>query len=152
MTVNNSNYWIYRYEGALNDIDNAIILISWPEKAFGNPKALKAFICTDVSLGTSTIMQYYTNRWSIEVFFKQEKNQLGFDKYQIRSIKGIKRLWLLLSLVHLFCTIGTGSIMQFGEGLIKARCQTKVNNICWIYQCAKNDVSLDAVLKTFKVA
>ncbi|MCT4686581.1 hypothetical protein [Vallitalea sp.] len=47
-----------------------------------------------------------TNRWPIEVFFKQEKNQIGFDKYQIRSIKGIKRLWLLLSLVHLFCTIG----------------------------------------------
>ncbi|GMQ55833.1 hypothetical protein AN1V17_02250 [Vallitalea sediminicola] len=56
---------------------------------------------------------------------------------QIRSIKGIERLCLLLSLVHLFCTIGTGSIMQFGEGLRKARCQTKVNNISWIYQCAK---------------
>ncbi|WP_458783450.1 hypothetical protein [Vallitalea sediminicola] len=90
--------------------------------------------------------------WSIEVFFKQEKNQLGFDKYQIRSIKGIKRLWLLLSLVHLFCTKGTGCTMKFGDGLRKVRHQTKANNISWIYQCAKNNVPLDAVLKAFKVA
>jgi hypothetical protein len=42
--------------------------------------------------------------------------------------------------------------MQFSEGLRKSRCQTKVNNISWIYQCAKNNVPLDSVLKAFKVA
>ncbi len=106
VTVNNSKYWVYRYEGALNDIDNAVVIFSWPEDAFGVSKALKAFICTDVSLETITILEYYTNRWPIEVFFKQEKGHLGFNKYQIRSIKGIKRIWLLQSLVHLICTIG----------------------------------------------
>ncbi len=152
VTVNNSKYWTYRYEGALNNIDNAIIVFSWPEKAFGVSKALKAFICTDVSLETSTILIYYTNRWPIEVFFKQEKGHLGFDKYQIRSIKGIQRLWILQSLVHLICTIGIHQAIKFSDGLNRIRNQTKTEIISWIYQCSKNDISLSDVLKTLKVA
>lgn len=152
VTVNNSKYWTYRYEGTLNGIDNAIIVFSWPEKAFGVSKALKTFISTDVSLETTTVLNYYTNRWAIEVFFKQEKGHLGFDKYQIRSIKGIQRLWLLQSLVHLICTIGLHQAMKFGDGLNQIRSQTKVDSISWIYQCAKNNVPLDDVFKTLKVA
>jgi hypothetical protein len=152
VTVNNSKYWVYRYEGALNDIDNAVVLFSWPKNAFGVSKALKAFICTDVSLDTATILKYYTNRWPIEVFFKQEKVNLGFNKYQIRSIKGIKRIWLLQSLVHLICTIGLNETMKFGEGLRKLRKQTKQNSISWIYQCAKSNIPLDKVLKALKAA
>ena len=152
VTVNNSKYWVYRYEGALNDIDNAVIIFSWPENAFGVAKALKAFICTDVSLETATILDYYTNRWPIEVFFKQEKGHLGFNKYQIRSIKGIQRLWLLQSLVHLICTIGLHQAMKFGDGLNQIRKQTKISNVSWIYQCAKSKIPLCDVLKVLKIA
>ncbi|MNC72122.1 hypothetical protein D3C75_1231330 [compost metagenome] len=59
MTVNGSSYWTYRYEGALNEIDHAVVLLCWPEQAFGEPKALRAFLCTDVSLETETISAYY---------------------------------------------------------------------------------------------
>lgn len=34
VTVNNSKYWIYRYEGHLNGINNAVVLFCWPESAF----------------------------------------------------------------------------------------------------------------------
>lgn len=152
VTVNNSKYWIYRYEGALNDIDNAVVILSWPEKAFGVPKALKAFLCTDVSLESITILEYYCNRWSIEVFFKQEKTNLGFNKYQIRSIKGIKRLWLLQSFVHLFCTLGLGKHTKFGAGLRYVRNQTKLEKILWVYECAKSNVPVTDVLKSLKIA
>lgn len=59
VTVNETSYWTYRYEGALNDIKNAVVLLCWPEQAFGEPKALRAFLCTDVSLNTETISTYY---------------------------------------------------------------------------------------------
>ncbi|GGD78128.1 hypothetical protein GCM10010911_40170 [Paenibacillus nasutitermitis] len=52
VTVNGTSYWTYRYEGALNDIENAVVLLCWPEQAFGEPKALRAFLCTDISLDT----------------------------------------------------------------------------------------------------
>ena len=43
---------MYRYEGNLNGIENAVVLLSYPEKAFGNPKALRAFISTNAALST----------------------------------------------------------------------------------------------------
>ena len=98
VTVGLKKYWVYRYEGKLNEIDNAVVLITYPEETFGNPKALRAFICTDTELDSQTILEYYSKRWNIEVFFKQVKNILGFGGYQIRSSKGIERFWLILSL------------------------------------------------------
>ncbi|MBJ6362343.1 transposase [Paenibacillus sp. MAHUQ-46] len=70
VTVNHASYWTYRYEGALNDIDNAVVLLCWPEHAFGESKALRAFLCTDVSLETETISAYYAKHWPIEIFFR----------------------------------------------------------------------------------
>jgi len=48
--VKNQKYYVYRYEGKLNGIENAVVLLSYPEKAFGILKALRAFLSTDVSL------------------------------------------------------------------------------------------------------
>lgn len=68
VTVKGRNYYVYRYEGNLNGIENAIVLFSYPEKAFGKPKALRAFLCMDVSLSTNEILDNYVCRWPIEVF------------------------------------------------------------------------------------
>ena len=59
VTVKNQKYYVYRYEGKLNGIENAVVLLSYPEKAFGNSKALQAFLSTDVSLSTDEILCYY---------------------------------------------------------------------------------------------
>ena len=71
VTVKGRNYYVYRYEGNLNGIENAIVLFSYPEKAFGKLKALRAFLCMYVSLSTNEIMDNYVCRWPIEVFFRQ---------------------------------------------------------------------------------
>ena len=67
---------MYRYEGNLNGIENALVLLSYPENAFGKPKALRAFLCMDVSLSTNEILDNYVCRWPIEVFFRQCKDKL----------------------------------------------------------------------------
>ena len=143
VTVNGHKYYVCRYEGKLNKIDNAVVLMSCPEEAFKKPKALRAFICTDVSLSTEQILDYYTNRWCIETFFSQVKDSLGFGKYQIRSITGIERLWTLMSLFHLLCTIGLGKAMPFGEGLRLLRKSINEEKINFIYQCAQQGVPLE---------
>ncbi|UOF91515.1 IS701 family transposase [Fodinisporobacter ferrooxydans] len=152
VTVNGSTYWVYRYEGALNGIENAAVLLCWPLDAFQNPIALHAFLCTDVSLETQTILDYYSRRWPIEIFFRQTKQNLGFDGYQVRSIRAIERLWILLSLTHLYCTIGLGQPSKFGDGLIMVRKQVKVDYVQWIYESAKNQVPIEAVLQQLKLA
>ena len=100
VTVKKRKYYVYRYEGNLNGIENAVVLLSYPEKAFGNPKALRAFISTNVALSTLKILSCYVCRWPIEVFFRQCKTRLALDTYQIRSSKGIQRYWLLMSMAH----------------------------------------------------
>lgn len=114
--------------------------------AFKNPKALKAFICTDVSLDTETILEYYAERWGIEVFFKQEKNNLGFDKYQIRSLKGIKRFWLLTSLAHLLCTTELSMTMPFGKGLRELRKSIHCDVLSYVYNSAQKGVPISVII------
>lgn len=86
VTVKNQNYYAYRYEGKLNSIENTVVLLSYPEKAFGIPKALRVFLSTGVSLSTGEILTYYVCRWLIEIFFRQCKDKLVLDSYQIRSV------------------------------------------------------------------
>ena len=66
-----------------NGIENAVVLLSYPEKAFGNPKALRAFISTNVALSTQEILSCYVYRWSIEIFFRQCKGGIvQLEKYR----------------------------------------------------------------------
>ncbi|WP_208925308.1 transposase, partial [Desulfitobacterium hafniense] len=111
-----------------------------------------AFLCTDVSLETQTILAYYSKRWPIEIFFRQAKGNLGFNGYQVRSIRSIERFWALLSFTHLYCTMGLGKPLLFGEGLRKVRKEVKGQYIRWIYECSRNGVPLEDVLKRLKAA
>ena len=84
VTIGSRSCYVYRYEGSLNGIENAVVLISYPKDAFHAPKALRAFISTDVSLSTQEILDMYVERWPVEVFFRQSKDKLAFEEYQIR--------------------------------------------------------------------
>jgi hypothetical protein len=146
VTVGSRQYYVYRYEGCLNGLENAVVLITYPKDAFHNPKALRAFVCTDVSLSTEEILDIYTERWKIEVFFRNCKSKLALDKYQIRSSKGIKRYWLIMPLVHLLCCTGNGKNMTFQEGYYFFEKELRVERIIFFYQCGFNRVPLDKVL------
>jgi hypothetical protein len=152
VTVNSQSYWVYRYEGSLNEIDNAVVLFCWPEDAFLNPKAMRTFLCTDMELDTRTALEYYSKRWPIETFFRQTKGNLGLNRYQIRGITAIKRFWALTTLTYLFCTIGAQKITSLAVGLSFMRRKVKTNLISWIYNQAQAGVSLSQVLLRLKSA
>ncbi|WP_278320848.1 transposase [Lactonifactor longoviformis] len=90
--------------------------IIYPKEAFGNPKALWIFISTNVELSTQELLDTYTKRWRIELFFRQSKGKLALDKYQMRFRKRIQRYWLIMSLVHYLCCIYSGEFCTFEEG------------------------------------
>jgi len=150
VTVKGVQYYTYRYEGRLNDINNAAVIITIPKEGgfdgpHPNPNTINTFICTDVSLDTVTLLEYYSKRWCIETFFEEHKGRLGFDKYQIRSIKAIQRLWLLMSLCRLICCVGLGQEYQFGDGLRVLRKSVKDSRIDYIYKCAQNNIPVSEV-------
>ena len=96
-------FYAYRYEGQVSDCEKAVVLLCYSEKSFGNPDALRVFISTQTNLSTQEILEMYAKRWSIEVFFRNCKQKLAFDKCQLRKQQGIERMWLILSLVHFLC-------------------------------------------------
>jgi len=150
VTVNRQSYWIYRYEGALNEIDNAVVVFCWPKDALLNAKAMRTFLCTDTELDTQTILQYYSKRWPIETFFRQTKGNLGLNQYQMRSITAIKRFWALTTLTYLFCTIGTSKKTSLASGISIIRKKVKSNLYTWIFSQAKEGVSLSHILDRLK--
>ena len=145
VTVGKKRFWVYRYEGNLNDIDNAVVLITYPEKAFGKEHALRAFLCTDVSLDCATILEYYRNRWGIEVFFKQQKNLLGFSGYQMRSARGIDRFWIILTLVSMYCVIGGEQTVPLGDGVRSLRQDVLVDFARSFYEAGRRGIPFDAM-------
>lgn len=147
VTVGGRQFYVYRYEGSLNDIENAVVLITYPKDAFGVPFAVRAFISTDTSLTTMEILSEYVKRWPIEVFFRQAKQKLALDKYQIRSSTGIKRYWILMSLAHLMCCYRDGSFQPFEDGYAYFQKAVRTEQVKYIYNCGLNRIPLDEVLK-----
>ena len=110
-------YMVYRYEGALNKIDRAVVLLSYPAGALGKKNTLRVFLCSDISLSDETILEYYAHRWSIELFFRSRKRYMGLNSFMVRSAKAMDRLLLVLALAHFFFSCGLGRILPFFSGL-----------------------------------
>ena len=121
VTVKGHDYLVHRYEGCLNKIQQAVVLLSYPKSAFGKKQALRVFLCSDTTLSDAEILDHYTHRWSIEVMFRQHKRFMGLKGYMIRSARAIDRLMLILALAHFFFSCGLGTIMSFSNGLRACR-------------------------------
>ena len=147
VTVGGREYYVYRYEGELNDIPNAVVLISYPKNAFGTPKALRVFISANVGLSTQEIIGIYARRWSIELFFRQSKRKLALDEYQVRSRQGMERYWLIMSLVHYICCMYSGKYTAFEEGYRYFQNRIREEQLAKLHCYIKNGASLEAVFK-----
>ena len=152
VTVGNSSYWVYRYEGSLKGIAHAAVLLCWPENAFKQEKALRAFISTDDELPTKVILEYYSKRWPIETFFRQTKGNLGLKSYQMRNETAIERFLVLVALSYLYCVLANGKYVCFGKGIKRARETIECEQIAWIFDNVKNGASLETIYQHFKVA
>lgn len=73
-----------------------VFLLSWEEK-FDPDKLPFSILCTDLTLDVVTILRYYQVRWVIETGYRYFKELLGFDHYQVRSLKAIERHWVIQS-------------------------------------------------------
>lgn len=94
----------------------SLVLLSYPEKNFGEAKVLRLFLSTHTELTAQGILNIYAKRWNIEVFFRSCKQKLAFDEYQLRKKQGITRMWLILSLIHFLCCTVSGCVGSFDEG------------------------------------
>jgi hypothetical protein len=70
-----------------------------------------AFFSTDPDLSVQAILETYARRWSLEVAFRDTKQQLGFERSQARTRKAVERTGPFAFVVYTltvawFCRIG----------------------------------------------
>jgi IS4 transposase len=90
VTVGEETYRLYRYEGALSDIFDTVVLFCWKAGQPMTSKHLRCFLSTNTELSDQIILEYYTKRWSIENYFRQTEETLGFDHIESGNERAIK--------------------------------------------------------------
>jgi len=65
------------------------------------------------NLMPQTLLQIYQMRWAVETFFRDAKQHLGLEDYQMRKLKGIKSHW---------CLVFTSAVIL---ELVRAKCVSK---------------------------
>lgn len=98
----------------------------------GKQRKLLAIGCTDLKLAASSIILYYTFRWSIEVWFKQAKQHLGLGAlHRIRWEGVVKHLHLsacafsLLTHLALASEKGKSKILHAASSVLPARSELR---------------------------
>ncbi|MEB3749923.1 hypothetical protein EP10_000762 [Geobacillus icigianus] len=76
VTVGKERYRVYRYEGAIHGLDDAVVRLAWKADEPMTPDHIHVVLSTDRELGDEEILRYYAQRWTIECFFRQAKDQL----------------------------------------------------------------------------
>lgn len=150
VTVGGEKYRVYRYEGALSDIEHGVVLLCWPWEASMDPMNMRCFLSTDTKLTTEQILTYYSHRWSIETYFKQVKGRLGFNGTQIRSAQAIRRYWILVQFAYLF--LGYLYDTPFTFAIHIARTRKFESIIEYVYAATTDGISLEQIKNELQVA
>jgi len=107
-------YQVFSKAVDLKGVGQARILISYDNEDFsGSP----AYFATDQIRWEGTrILKTYSKRWNIETFFRDSKQNLGLEDYQLRDLRGIKRHWYLIFLAYSLQVSGLFGIDQRPRG------------------------------------
>ncbi|KJE28011.1 transposase DDE domain protein [Geobacillus kaustophilus] len=150
VTVGEERYRVYRCEGALNGLDDAVVLLVWKADQPMTPEHLHCVLSTDRELSDEDILRCYAERWSIECFFRQAKDQLKLDGYRVRGRRAVKRYWILVQLTYVYSMFESNC--DFSDGLDLLRKRKGHSLVEFIYSAAKQNIPIDAVKTQLHVA
>lgn len=152
MTVGSERYYTYVYEGRIRGGHIVKIVLSWPQKAPLEEKTLRCFMSHDRRMSTKQLLKHYTKRWPIETFFREVKQHFGMGQYQVRHLKSIKRLMLMIQFIYLYLKRTTKVNKCIGESLRDCRQKQKQDLVKLIYTKAQSGVELTTIFKELKIA
>ncbi|QAV27664.1 IS701 family transposase [Neobacillus thermocopriae] len=150
VTVGEEHYRVYRYEGALNGLDHAVVLLAWKANQPMTSEHLHCVLSTDRELSDEDILRHYAQRWSIECFFRQAKDQLKLDGYRVRQVRAVKRYWVVVLLACVYSIAESQQDISSGLELLRSRKGHSV--VEFIYDAAKQDIPIDVIKKQLHVA
>ncbi|WP_102400995.1 IS701 family transposase [Haloimpatiens massiliensis] len=155
VTVKGKEYRVYKYEGKVSKVENALVLICYE----ANGESFKSpvyFMSTDIELDVQTIIEYYQNRWCIETNYKYLKNHLGFDEYKVQSILSIGRYFLLVFLsinfLELYRLYHLNEVETLGDTIEVMQSLSAKELVYLVYKKAKDNIPIEIILGELKLA
>lgn len=91
------------------------VLVRDPQKKF----PAQAFLSTDLSLTAKQILEYYLERWQIEVTFEEARQHLGFETQRQWSDTAIKRTTPIILALYSIVTLIAAQLYDSQQLLIR---------------------------------
>jgi hypothetical protein len=102
----NKTFFLFSFTSFIKGIKSKLkIIVSAASFKDNHPENPRIFVSNDIFQQPDFLIKKYARRFSIENIFKDLKDNVAFDHFQVRSIKAIKRHWHLSILVHTFLLI-----------------------------------------------
>lgn len=116
------SFLVYGFKTKIHNLEGDYYVVvavgKWDSK---DPKKVHVFVTSHLTLDPEVIVKRYTLRWKIESIFRDMKDNLAFDHYQVRSIDAISKHWFICVLAHSFLLWSktTGSLQHRSNRSIK---------------------------------
>lgn len=78
------------------------IVIVKPNIYSQDMKEIDVYVTDNIHLKDKEIISHFSRRWKIEDFYRDAKDNLHFDQFQVRGLRAITRHWYMVILMHTF--------------------------------------------------
>lgn len=96
---------VYRVTGEtlnVSGLGDTRVVFSWKKKNNTNKESFIVLLCSDTTLPLRKIIELYSLRWQIEIYFRELKSNLGLADFTGRDFKAYERFVDLCLMSYLF--------------------------------------------------
>lgn len=92
-------YCVHQERREVHSVGEALLVFSTTKRKLetATPDDVKILMTNDLRLTVRDVVELYSVRWQIELFFKELKSTLGFDQYQFQNFAAVEG-WAELAL------------------------------------------------------
>ena len=148
-------YWVFTKVVHVCSLGKVRLVISYDNKSLkGDPTVLAT---NRKEWEPVKIISTYELRWSIDAFYRDAKQHLGLEAYQLRNAKGIKRHWYFVFLAYTFLMLNVqnskllrrikANIATIGESSRALADEVTLSLILWVYKNFRNNKPVEEVLQ-----
>src|SRR5713226_6657335 len=101
-------YWCYSKNVTMSRMEGRVnVIVSYDNSELkGDPK----FLATNrQDWDEFRIVRTYTKRWQIDAFYRDAKQNLGLEDYEVRKTRGVKRHLAMVLIAHTILVLGSPS-------------------------------------------
>lgn len=112
-------FYCYNKDLVMKNLGRVNVLVSYRKPDLsGDP----VFLCTNrCDWDAVRIARTYAKRWCIDAFYRDAKQSLGLEDYELRKVKGVKRHITMVFIAHTLLEMGSGLSSQSKPGIEAAK-------------------------------